>query len=562
MEGGGPANRKKTAHGARAGGDERNPRKGGDPAGSLRAQAIRAGKGFAFDIDRLTACELIPIDIDARKRAHTLLDELLAENTSARAGMITYPLVQSSLDEAELLVFALVQLWSNSTVKRTKSLQISTLIDFSEYVPLAILMVKDGGGKDAVIRLRARWPKECAWLGPQIQFDRMRTQYPLLPDAAELGPMLWKLAVLQDRFGAWGGSFDVFSKPASHYKAGINQLSIKWDRTGRLTLARLRHALYWAAMSWSGKDVVAASLITGDLKEQARVPMFYPCRRMDSLQAIYKGTVEDLRFRIGQESLFASNPGAKRVPLDFLLVHTRRLVPPSQFEPAPAATLYAGTRSCPTDTDMQRVVHELIDRLSAPWNLWDLKQLVMYTNLYTFYSVWGYFGLSTGCRAILDPYLPLSVVSPLNRSALLDDKREEKERLVWIGEGLYAHMEFYEAYLRATGLCYADRHPCWFLAKDGKPLEVRPGTVEPILHSFLHGFPVNTNRRWMMNALWDSGCPPEIVRMWAGHATAGNALWARGATAPYAQMRATLLAYLSPIIEYLGFVPIPGANTR
>jgi hypothetical protein len=149
----------------------------------------------------------------------------------------------------------------------------------------------------------------------------------------------------------------------------------------------------------------------------------------------------------------------------------------------------------------------------------------------------------------------------LNRSALLDDKREEKARLVWIGEGLYKHMGLYDAFLKATGLCYADRHPCWFLAEDGKPLEVRPGTIEPILHSFLPGFPVNSNRRWMMNALWDSGCPPEIVRMWAGHATAGNAFWAAGATAPYGQMRAILHAHLKPIIKYLGFMPIPGATT-
>ena len=145
---------RETRHGGRKGGDERNPRKEGDPAGSLRTQAIRASKAFAFDLDRLSTCELVPIEIDARKRAHTLLDELLARKASASVEIITDPAAQASLEEADLLAFTLVDLWTNSTVKRTKSLQLSTRMDFSEEIPLAILMAKDGGGMDAVIRVR------------------------------------------------------------------------------------------------------------------------------------------------------------------------------------------------------------------------------------------------------------------------------------------------------------------------------------------------------------------------------------------------------------------------
>ncbi len=540
-------------------GDEGGDRSGGDPTGSLRTQAIRSSKAFQFDIDRLAPCELVPIEVEARKQAHCLMDSLLAGRDSSAPNLSAD--ASARIDEAELYIFILVQLWTNNTVRKTKAISISTNMGFKEELPLAVLMSRDGGGKDAIIRVRARWPKECDAFEAQIRFDRERTQYPMLPDEAELGTLLWKLDVLQGSFNSQMQRLEIFRKPIAHYKAGITQLLMKWDETGRLTPSRLCHALYWATMSWSGKDIVAATMITGDYKEQARVPMFYPCRRMDILQATYAQTVRDLRHRIRQEALFASNPEAKRTPIDNLLLHTRRSTLHSQFHPAEAGSLYVGTKPCPTDGDMQGIVQNLLDRLSARWDIWETKQRIEYTKLYTFYCVWGYFGFWTGCREICDPYLPLSALSPNDRSALLDDKREEKARIIWVGEDLFTQMGYYEEFLKVTGLNYADQHPCWFLDADGKPLQVRPGTLKPVLHEFLPGFRLNTNRRYMTNALWDSGCPPEIVRLWSGHATAGNALWSSGATAPYAEMRITLHRHLGPVMDYLGFRSIPGATT-
>jgi hypothetical protein len=534
----------------------------GDPVAANRYQAIRASKGFAFGVDRLAPCELVPLEIDGRRRANDLLDELILQQ--AVAGGAGPEL--SKQQDAETLVFILTAFWTGSSAKRTKSLLITTAVDFSEDIPIACMMSQQAMGLDARFRVRVRFPKDCAVLQPRTACDRERTDSVLLTDTAELGPILWKMAALQGRFTGRKEekeqkveSFELFEKPLKVYTDRANEIITKWNCSGRLSLTSISNTLYGSVMSWSGKDIVATTMITGVYKGQARVPMFYSSRRMDVLQSICTGTVQDLRHRIQQESLYTArrNGNGTAPSLGTNLATIRRAAPVAPFNPAPDGTLYVGTRRSPTDEKLQEAIAEVIKLLRGPWDLRQTEQWVQYTNLYTFYSTW-FFGFVTGCRPILNPYLSLSEVSPLNHTAALKDKADEKARLVWIADGLFEHMQFYADYLSRTRLAYAKKYPCWFLDENRKPLEVRPSTIEPVLNRFLPGFPSNLHRRWLMNALWDSGCPAELVRAWSGHATAGNAFWGPSATASYGQMGEVLHRYITPILNFLGFVPIPG----
>ncbi len=60
-------------------------------------------------------------------------------------------------------------------------------------------------------------------------------------------------------------------------------------------------------------------------------------------------------------------------------------------------------------------------------------------------------------------------------------------------------------------------------------------------------------------ALLDSGCPPEVVRIWMGHACAGEEWWSENATFSHQDYRNTLRLYLVPILKYLEFEPVGGA---
>ncbi len=66
----------------------------------------------------------------------------------------------------------------------------------------------------------------------------------------------------------------------------------------------------------------------------------------------------------------------------------------------------------------------------------------------------------------------------------------------------------------------------------------------------------------MFNALLDFGCPPEVVRIWMGHAVAGEEWWRDDATFSHQDYRLHLRKYMVPILEYLELKPITGPVSR
>jgi hypothetical protein len=89
---------------------------------------------------------------------------------------------------------------------------------------------------------------------------------------------------------------------------------------------------------------------------------------------------------------------------------------------------------------------------------------------------------------------------------------------------------------------------------------VRPKSMFQYVDQYFPGFPVDIHRRFMFNALLEAGCPPEVARVWMGHACAGEEWWADNATYSHSRHRDHLLAYLVPIlVKELTFELIRGA---
>jgi hypothetical protein len=532
-------------------------KRGQDPGGDARSQAIRASKMFQFAFNWLAPCELIAIEIDARKRIEVLLAELEAmQRGRTEQGSI----FESKLQDAEVAILPLIMLWTSSDFKRATSLRITT--SRSAKLLFSAFMSPENGGFDTLFRSKVPFPPDCGALQTRIDRDRMRWDTIELNDPAELGPLIWRYAALKNKFVSstfrQSNVFRLFNQSAHDYRSHLDAMLMEWGRARRLTPSAVSSALYGRIMSWSGNDIVATTMITGVYKQAARVPMFYASRQLGALQEIHSASVKDLRFRIQQESIYqTSGQGNRKTHLDSLLVHKRQVKPPDVFNSRSEGTIYIGTRRCPTDSELRKAISDLKAKLNQRWHLSSLVPWIEYTNLYTAYTIW-FFGFATGCRPILDPFVPFDSICPIGKNGFLKDKAIEKVRPIWESEGLYRHSEYYAEYLAGTNLRYCPEHACWLLTDEGAPLTVHPATLEPILYRFLPGFSSNVHRRWMMNALWDSGCPPEIVRAWAGHSTRGNALWSKDATANYGKIGRTLLQFISPILDFLGFEPIPG----
>jgi hypothetical protein len=178
------------------------------------------------------------------------------------------------------------------------------------------------------------------------------------------------------------------------------------------------------------------------------------------------------------------------------------------------------------------------------------------------------FALATGVRKMVTPYLDVREVSPINGVAKLRDKDGDsgiKAKLVWIPDLVVKQMQHYADHLKFIherfGIAPVDL-PCFFLSEEGRIKQVRPKTMFPYVSTYLPGFPIDIHRRFIFNALLDFGCPPEVVRIWMGHAIAGEEWWRDDATFSHQEYRRHLCEFLVPILDYLELKPVKGLASR
>jgi len=233
-----------------------------------------------------------------------------------------------------------------------------------------------------------------------------------------------------------------------------------------------------------------------------------------------------------------------------------------ELVPLPDDDVFLGTRLCPRPTAVQGAISRLKNGIAAEKRSGRDLTAPCFHNLFTFYSAWT-FAFATGVRAIAEPYIDPYEISRLNSTGLLRDKDSDsggKAKLVWIPPRVKEQMHHYSHYIGDSPDRHSSAEPIYFLDENGKHQVVRPKSLEPYMAQYLPGFPIGVHRRFMFNALIDSGCPPQAVRVWMGHALTGDEPWSRFASFSYAAHRLVLSKYLLPILAYLGFEPVSGAR--
>ncbi|HUB00509.1 MAG TPA: hypothetical protein VMA34_19415 [Terracidiphilus sp.] len=519
-------------------------------------QILRQQKMFPFAIERLSSSELFPLSSDYGPfRIEELWREAKHKHPLKKSRM--RPWGDNGLSprhEIEALAFVMVMLWTGSDPERTRGLIVATSEDLVGDAPLALL-TDEGLNRSGTIRIRVPFPKYKTEQVPMPGDQCECSEYTYLPDYAHIRLVIRSLAAIR-RINSH--RFQPFQGAAESYAENVRLLLKAWDPSGRLTINKITSALFSRVMSESGNDFVAATMITGSKSRLSKVAMHYACREIPFLQALYGRAVNHLK---------GEAQGDWRHPYGYYSDGPKPTPPDrneKRYEGRSPETQFVARRLCPQDGKVQGAFRELIQKLAdRPRTSSSDSSWIAYHNSYTFYTIWA-FAMATGIRKLKTPYLPVSEISPINGVAKLRDKDGDsgtKTKLVWIPEIIADQMQYYANHLECIRTRFGIRDeesPCFFLTDGGSTSPVRPKTLFPWVSQYLPGFPVDIHRRFIFNALLDFGCPPEIVRIWMGHAVTGEEWWRDDATFSHQNYRHQLRQYLVPILKYLELRPLKG----
>ena len=522
-------------------------------------QIIRRQKMFSFAIERLGARELVPLGTDCPNLIYRLLDVAKSKVPfksywERRPGTT----LLTADEEIEAYLFLLIMLWSGSDAERTARLIVAQDERFLQNEQFAI--VSRSYGQAGILRIRVPFP---TYRSKQIQMpdsDCRRTKYGYvdLPDAMNLSAPIRQYA---ERQKIVRNRYQLFQGKPERYQANARSLLRAWDPSGRLTLNKIASTLFGWVMSLTGNDAVAATMITGNRHRLSQVAMHYACRESSVIQDIYRRAVE----RYGKE---IDREGLRGNAFDENDSSPTQLQPRGKYMGKPPDAIHLGARLCPRTDRFQQAIQRLIGDLNnKPYTSGSDQAWIKFHNRFTFFTAWS-FALATGVRKMVTPYLDVREVSPINGVAKLRDKDGDsgtKAKLVWIPDLVAKQMQYYADHLefiRERFGIAVDDVPCFFLSEERRLKLVRPKTIFPYVSTYLPGFPVDIHRRFMFNALLDSGCPPEVVRIWMGHAVVGEEWWRDDATFSHQEYRWHLGDFLVPILAYLGLKPIKGFASR
>ncbi len=529
-------------------------------------QVIRQQKMFRFSVERLCGGDLAGLGPTIFERIRSL--RIQAENNDTEPNALRRRAETSlgKLEEAEALLFLTLMFWTGSTPERVLSLIVGDpgkVKDCGDEVELAFSY--DPVFQRWMFRLAVPFPHYQSSQTVGANLDCKRTQYVSLPDYVGFYDGIF--ALVGDR--RQGKDFRLFRRPLEHYKGLVRTLLKCWDPSGRMTLHKISSALFARVMSLSGNDVVAATMITGNPHRLSKVPMYYACRSMANIWEIYRGTVNDLLIEIGKENNFGYkiNFFWRPRPSEHELLagatewnqaeHTQRM--------EASKSIHIAARVCPRMDAFRDAVVTLKASLRKPYKRSSDEAWIEFHNRYSFYSVW-LFNIAVGSRKLITPYIDIETVSPLNGVAVYRDTDGDagtKAKLIWLPELVREQMQLYAdhlSYIRMRFHISDEKLPCFFLDAKGRRRLVRPKSMFQYVDEYLPGFPIDIHRRFMFNALLEAGCPPEVARVWMGHACSGEEWWADNATYSHSRHRDHLLAYLVPIlVKELTFELIRGA---
>lgn len=444
-------------------------------------------------------------------------------------------------DHLEVLALAHVMVATGTSLERALPLVVLAPDVNSHDVEFALQLSSDpealgSPDTDSWIRkaLVPAYAKERAAAGERIRQDVLT-----LPDVAQASfgiRALWAYHARQVRCEEADQPlpFRPFRRPESWYRHALRYWLPRYDRTGRLTRTTLARALFFRLVQQSGGDIATAALITGEPHPLARVRLYYASHRIQDLQEKYVQAVTGL--------------------LPDRAAHAPWL--PASHD------LFVGSRLCPTRATLQAAIQRLVQCIHTARKATDLEGFIRYHNLYSLFTVWS-FAYASGIRGIRTPYRDLSKLDVRSGMGQLRDKDNgtgRKTRLIWVTSAVTRQMQYYFDHLEAVRhqMAITDEtalKPCFFLDRHGKPIEVRPKTIEPIMREFLD-FPVNLHRRFLRSEMLASGCAPEVTDAWMGHWHLGEEPWGPFSSLSFAAIRRALEQHLLPILHDLGFRPL------
>jgi len=531
-------------------------------------QLIRQQKMFRFGVERLCPRELIGFEEAGRERVYTLFHHVREGYSGPSAFRRRAECSElSNFEEAETTLFLMVMLWTGSSAERTAHLKFAIREDCIPGEEFVLILDRWDRSKVS-FRIRAPFPSYRTHQAPVPESDCNRTEYVYLPDAAGLGGLLHSHSHLLKLRGDWGVQFN---RSIDEWNKRSRTLLRAWDPTGRLTLAKISSALFAEIMSRTGNDAVAATMITGLRHRLSKVPMYYSCRRLETIQKVYMRAVDSLRKKVAEEEdqvfHFYGRSALKGQPAE----DASSIPITAPMRDWNEETSCIGRRLCPRPEKVKEMVQRLKDSLRKPYRNSSDGDWIRYHNDYTFYTVLA-FALATGVRKMRTPYVGIERVSPLTRVAMIRDKDGDsgtKAKLVWIPKSVYEQMGHYATHLAFSRSRFGiarDDLPCFFLTEHGGDRKssaieiVRPATIRQHLDLFLPGYPPDIHRRFMFNVLLECGCPPEVARVWMGHACVGEEWWSDNATLSHSSYRRQLEKYLVPVLDELGIKSIKGAS--
>lgn len=307
-----------------------------DTMAAYRNQAIRANKLFLYTIDNLLPYELAPIEVDARAEVERILG--------------SRDISFEDLKSVEVRLILLLTLWTGGPEEHRTSLRFVQGVDDQPELGFAIFHGETG---EIWFRRAVPFP-DYATIQNTARGARTRRISMLLPDVADIGPLLRRLIDLRrrvsdatdERVGNTETAEILFPRPREEYRREMNDLLRQIDPSGRLTVAKLASTLFIHIAAAADKDALAATLITGRKHPATKVAMYYVGREIALVQAHYYNVVADLRMAIRKERLLPLPPQA-----------------PVALSPRGS---YVAKRICPTVKRVQDMVSALIEDLSQP----------------------------------------------------------------------------------------------------------------------------------------------------------------------------------------------------
>jgi len=443
----------------------------------------------------------------------------------------------------EALALIHVMFWTGSSFERARHLKVVS--EFSKHQDDELLLKLSTDRSCAWWRIRAPLPDyKQTQTEPAHGLDRKKTPFLVLPDVTGGTELVSALRALQTSEPVSlhsQGTTDptrVFRSTYRHYRNNVNVVIRGCGHGSRLTPERIAKCMVQRVLRVSKGDYSATAIVTGNDLNLATVRLFYSSRSFRKLQQLYIDSAltlhRELRHTLIQE------------PREIRASRNISLAKPS---------IYVGNRICPTLESLRGAVSHLLTEIHACGERNRDKDAVNHHNWFTLYTIW-FFSYTTGIRGIRTPYLPISKLDRKSGIATVTDKDAGlgyRTKLTWISPELIEQMDNYQDFVSRSLLFPKDDWPCFFIDEHMAPLEVRPASLEPIMHQFL-SFPVNIHRRIVSSELLDRGCPPEVVSAWMGHWHRGEEPWARFSSFAFSEYRRCLEKYLVPFLsKELGF---------